>query len=323
MPRREIWYFEASAIHFLRQSFSAVDARATRELQRERGRWIAFSPVTLWEILNTPVKSEREELLFFAQNFFEREILMTPEEAIAGYLTAGCPLHEPTRDLRSNIYREEWRAMVDDPNRTLSFDDYSRLKTEIIRKLAKVIYRTVRDEKISNITTDLTVDFQITSQSLLERIKHPVVTECADRGQLSIYRTASLLVFVMLCSEITPHALPYRLYWARKGITDPILRFMHLADHHPELVFRGPFVLMSLMARLQARRKFSRGLLFDCMHAIYLPYCDALFSEDRHFVELSHESDHPNFQKISLISSVQMTTSMRSVEMPPWGILAG
>ena len=57
------------------------------------------------------------------------------------------------------------------------------------------------------------------------------------------------------------------------------------------------------------------------MHAVYLPYCDLMFSDDRHFVELSHEADHPNFKKISVISEVPITTTMWEIQMPPLGIL--
>jgi hypothetical protein len=310
-----IWYFEPSAIGFLRQKYSASDARATRDLQREKGRWLAMSPITLIEILSTPAKNEREALLFFAQNFFERDILVSPEEAIARFIEAGCPSNERSADLRSLSHRKMWREAVDDPQRTLQLDDISQSGIQSLRVQAKLLYRAVRQQKI-DASDELVLDYQITAEFLVQRIKHPRIALCTDRKQRNTFKTVALLVMLMVCAEITPGCGPYRSFWRKLNCTDVMDRFDYLAVKVPELFFRGPFLLMAVMAELQAKHPFSRGMIFDCLHTTYLAYCNVFFTDDTHFSDFRTLEQHPAFQKIRRISELRLSHTLRPIEMP-------
>lgn len=316
MLNPEIWYFESSAVGFLRRRHSAFDARATRDLQREKNRWLSLSSVTLFEVLSTPADDDREALLFFIQNFFEREMLLSPEEAVVRFIKARCPLYEPPSDLRSRATLGRlWREMVDDPQRTVRFDEGARRHVEVIRKFARLLYNAVRNERIERISGIVT-DFQITAEFLVQRIKHPVIALCEQRDQIRTHRITALLVMLMMCAEMSPSSEVYRTFWSEVNASDVLERFDYLASTTPEIFFRGPFVLMAMMAQVQANRPFSRGMLFDCMHATYLPYCDMFFSDDTHFVDFRGVEDHILLKKIHRISDMQVTHTMRDVDMP-------
>ena len=115
----ETWYFETSAVNFFAQDRNVQDAIATKAFQNVKGRKWVISPVTLWEILLTGDESKKENLLYFSQNLFDRELLPAPEELIIDYIMNNFPLVEQPRDLisKSNI-ANVWRDIVDIPDKT-------------------------------------------------------------------------------------------------------------------------------------------------------------------------------------------------------------
>lgn len=62
---------------------------------------------------------------------------------------------------------------------------------------------------------------------------------------------------------------------------------------------------MALMAynQIQEDKKPNRGLFWDALHSLYLPYVDFLITKDKHFKELQKKVSHINYLKIKLIEN--------------------
>jgi hypothetical protein len=56
---------------------------------------------------------------------------------------------------------------------------------------------------------------------------------------------------------------------------------------------------MAIMTRVQSENRFSRGVYFDGLHALYLPYVDLFITDDEHFLNMrEYLNGHPNSLKI-------------------------
>ncbi|WP_257977068.1 hypothetical protein [Vibrio parahaemolyticus] len=69
----------------------------------------------------------------------------------------------------------------------------------------------------------------------------------------------------------------------------------------------GPVLEMALMAKAQITMENckSRGLVHDCMHALYSYYADYLLTGDEHFAKLRDETGSKVFSRIMLVSELE------------------
>lgn len=108
----KIWYFETSAVNELMNRLTLEDALATKQLQLDKGREWRISPVTLWEILMTSAEERRDDIVYFCQHLFNRELMPAPSELIISYIEQGMPLLETERPLISNTQiAQTWREV--------------------------------------------------------------------------------------------------------------------------------------------------------------------------------------------------------------------
>ena len=65
-------------------------------------------------------------------------------------------------------------------------------------------------------------------------------------------------------------------------------------------MFRASFADMARMANNQIiddGKAVNRGLFWDSLHSLYLPYVDIMLTNDNHFQRLSKRIDHYNYKK--------------------------
>ena len=90
-----------------------------------------------------------------------------------------------------------------------------------------------------------------------------------------------------------------------------------MIQNYEVLVYRGPFVEMALMAYTQVDNNIrsNRGLLFDCLHTIYLTYVDIFITNDNHFIKLRDLHPYPSLLKIFHIDELSFNIYNRTIEL--------
>jgi len=284
------------------------DAIATKAFQRVRGREWVISPICIWEIFLTGDESRREKLIYNSQLLFSREMLLSPEELILDFIEKGFPKAEkaPLKPASCDIAKT-WRNLVDDPNRTFIFDkeQISGLTKEL-RSINKLIDRVVRDKDVPlfglgiESATLSSLEACVSKLSFIE--KHKV----SDRTR-KIYKVAIFYMLMILCAGIGLNRRIIDRFWETIGINCLNGRLMYALEHFEPLVYRGPIVLLAMMTVCQSETKFSRGVYFDSLHAMYAAYSHMFFTADDHFLALREAiGDHSIASKMYHVRELQI-----------------
>lgn len=286
----EIWYFETSAINFL-QSNSEIGTLATRNFQLDKGRDWRISPTSIWEILLTTSEGRREVLIDYSQHLFSRELLPSPDELILGFIKSGMPKVEKQRDLTSTApIALAWSEIVDDRTRTLIYDqDVLSHKANILKAFARNVHNILRDE-------DELLDSEI-FHAKIDATLSELVIKAGERvrgrelapDEVRFHKLSLFYILLVLCAEAEIENRTCKDFWRELEISSIEGRINYIVEEIPQVIWRGPFVLMAYMTQCQGNEKFSRGLWFDCLHCIYITYVARFFSNDNHFRMLREE----------------------------------
>nr|VFJ63175.1 MAG: hypothetical protein BECKDK2373C_GA0170839_110411 [Candidatus Kentron sp. DK] len=286
--RDTIIYFDTSAVNYVSEKFTIGDAIATRGFQEVRGRRWSLSPITIWEILSTTDEQRREELIYFSQHLFSKQLLPSPEELLVAYISQGSPLVEKPRALISNSpFAVTWRDICLDTRKTFILDhEEIRRRTRMITSIVKDLHRLTRNRDIALNRYEPHVAWDISLAQVVTNLTWVKKGETPSDFELSLYKISAFYILFLLCAEIGVDPVPIRNFWAKIGIESTMERFRYILKYHETLVHRGPIAVMAYMTLIQARKKFSRGIYWDSLHSFYLTYVDLMLSEDEHFVEL-------------------------------------
>lgn len=292
------------------EGHSVEDALATKQLQLNKGRDWRLSSVTLWEILMTSNEARREEIIYFCQHLFGRELLPSPAELIVSYILQGMPKEEKVRELKStSSIAEVWRDLVDDRNKTfiLDHEDIKR-RAKLIQSHTKDVHELIKhgdliiapDKSFSGLDSSLS--------NLVKELPFIKAGEPTTKEQLLTYKVALYYIMMILCAEAELDNEPIKDFWRKLGIDSTAERIFYVLREIPTIVHRGPFAVMACMTISQASGKYPRGVWLDSMHSIYMTYADKIFTTDGHFQGLRDIIPEPVLQqKIHHMSEVELT----------------
>jgi hypothetical protein len=311
----ETWYLETSAINFFCDQMEEQDALATRQLQRSKGRLWLMSPVTYFEMSLTGSTDRRDQIFGFAQHLLHDELIASPEELIVGFIERGCPLVDPITSWQSAMpLADAWRRVANVSDET--FD----LTQKVIQHTAKV------QRHLGSIAERILTSTTIDPNDWNEADHFQLIIELC-RSQLPPRKRLSFIpedieepleiltiffVFSMFCCLNTLNPFPYLKFWKEKNCSDPVSRLRWLLDHLPIIFLRGAFIEMALAAITQYRGKPTRGLIFDVLHFVYLPYVRKFLTTDGHFDGVAGLSWHPNAHKIVRVDAIELTRHERT-----------
>lgn len=305
----EIWYFETSAVNFLMESLSVDSALATKQLQLNKGRYWRLSTVTLWEILMTSNEVRREEIIYFCQHLFCRELLPSPAELIVPYIRQGMPKIEKERELKSNSsIAEVWRDLVDDRNKTfvLDHEDVKR-RVKLIQSNTKNVHELIKHGDLVIASDKSFSGLDCSLSNLIKEIPFIKAGEPTTKEQLLAYKVALYYIIMILCAEVELVNEPIKDYWREIGIDSTEDRIIYILREIPTIIQRGPFAVMACMTISQASGKYPRGVWLDSMHSIYITYADKIFTTDGHFQGLRDIIPEPVLQqKIHHLNEVEL-----------------
>ena len=308
-------YWETSAVNYMADQFEWNDAVATKGLQAVKRNRYYISPVTIWEILLTGDDSKKEQIIFYSQHLFHDKLINFPSEFILNFIRQGCPLYETKYDFHSKLpMAKTWENLCNDTRLTFIYEkDILKEKSKIIQDTSKQLNKI-----INRIVLDLdTDDLEYQYQQLLDRYhkRFRDIKRRTDKVAIKIQKITMLFMFFILCLEVELDNTAIREFWRQRSINGTFDRLDYLLHNYKILVHRGPFAEMALMAYTQISEgmKSNRGLFFDCLHCIYLPYIDFFVTRDDHFRKLRDNSDHILFTRIVHMDEIQVVTHKRKV----------
>ena len=291
----EIWYLETSAINELMKELSVEDALATKQLQLDRNREWRLSSVSLWEILMTTDEIRRERLIYFCQNLFSRELLPSPAELIIPFIKKGMPMVESQYRLVSRTaITDTWADLVDDRRKTFIYDqDDLKARVKTIQTQTKSIHQIIKNGDILINSEHQFSGLDFSLSNLVNELPFIKAGEPTSSDEKLSYKVALYYILIILCCEADLDGETVKKYWRDLGIDSTIDRIFYVIKELSVLVHRGSFIVMAMMTISQATGKYPRGVWFDSLHSIYIPYVDQFLTNDDHFVGLRKAVPEP------------------------------
>lgn len=281
----EYIYFETSAMNYFFDNHTIADAIATKAFQNMKGRGWYLSPVVLWEMLLTTSEDRRENLLYFSQHLYQEDLLPSPEEFIVKYIESGCPVVQERYPLVSEgIFSEPWRDICQVKEKTLYFEDkFLFEKTKIIRDVVKNLHYLFKFQSIDVSKNYEAASHQISIQEILNKF-NLIPKEYKNMPEaINYYRLVVFYILIILCVGMSLDNHVIENFWSKIGVRNIEKRIEYIFESYPSLVLSGPFQPIALMTAYQSKNKYSRGVYFDSLHAVYSVYTESVISADEHF----------------------------------------
>ncbi len=289
----EIWYFETSALNWLADKLTEQDAIETKAAQSELGRKWVVSPVCMWEILLTENEARRKKLIGISQLLFS-DMFPSPEEMLIHYINEGCPERGKQRILSRNC----------DISKAIIIEDGNNFKAKVkkLQEFNRVIDSILRDDNTSVLKNDL--EFSI--KEIIETSCDELVlnTEATNPEHIKIIKVTIFYIIMILCAGGGLNNKAIDKFWEQydleqHGVECIKERFLYIMNNFWPLINQGPLVLSAMMTISQAETKYSRGLYFDSLHAMYTTHSDLFFTKDNHFVKFGkilekYSTEHQN-----------------------------
>ena len=252
----------------------------------------------------------REEIIYFCQHLFSRELLPSPSELIIPFIQQGMPKYEKQRELKSNSHiAEVWRNLVDDRNKTFVLDhDELKRKAKLIQTYIKSVHSLIKSGDLIIGSNESFAGLDTTLSSLVNQLPFIKSGEPTNQDTLLGYKVALYYVLLILCAEAEFENEAIKAFWKNLGIKSTLDRIFYILKELPTLIHRGPFVVMAFMTISQASGKYPRGVWLDSLHSIYLTYVEKIFTSDGHFTGLRKVVPEPILQqKIHHMNEVKIT----------------
>lgn len=308
-------YFETSAVNYVADNVHPKDIPLLRDglkLMDDGKSILCLSPVTMWEIVCTGDDERKEKLIATCQTLFEDGCVYPGPFAIMDeYTAAGCPKKQEMFEFTKTAGRfaDVWREISSDPERTMVIqselvDEDGKNSSRTSRILQKLIKSNFSDSVYPDDELYTTVCQWInsvySSLHLLEE-KSEIPEKLEKVYKSGIYFATSLLITGIASGFDNCEVIDF---WKKRGVDDIGHQMRYLFCHYEAILYRGPILYMAMMAVSQTEGKGNRGLYKDCMHAMYMAYCDVFFTNDKHFLELKNAEPKGFWGKIVSINDV-------------------
>lgn len=302
-------YLDTSGLNYLADRIKNADLVASAKSYLDMELYL--SPITLWEILLNSNAKRRDELIYWAQFNCGSKLLKSPTEILVDYIEAGCPKTDKAlfraQPFTSLDMGKTWENIHQRLDLTIPVNvEELKVKTAAHRKLSKQFKRIIENmcsqkDETYNYENDM---FHLAMLSTSERLE--LSDNMLSKHHVE-FKIVLVFVFFFVCIGFELQNEPLRQFWKLHPELDPVERFDHILDKFPSLMVSGPILEMALMAKTQIAMENckSRGLVHDCMYALYSYYADYLLTADEHFARLRDETGSKVFSQIMLVSELE------------------
>lgn len=291
------FYFETSSINFLLNNLDDSEIILLRDgLKLVGDGKLCLSPITLWEIACTGKQETKEDLYRVCQILFEENwVLPSPIKLMDHYTASGCPTSETQDDFFniSGSIGDIWRDVSSDLSKTINISGNIIDENKIISKESSgILERLIKSHFMPNLNSDdEKFNYACELVNSIYRSVGFIVEDIAagkiDQNRELIYKTAIFFVVSLLVLGISIDGYELKDFWKKRNMSDSIPDQINFLIHHYEpILHRGPILYAATMAVIQVEGKGNRGLYKDCLHAMYMAYCDVFFTCDKHFLEV-------------------------------------
>ena len=305
-------YVETSAINYLLDHYKEEQIVFIRDCLKEitRGK-ICLSPVTFWEIACTGNGDRKEDLIKTCQIFFDNVTLFPdPIQVLNIYLAQGCPLQQSRDDFWecSGPFSKVWQSTAPDLNKTIVIEGTLITEDKIVVKyISSLLQKIIKNDfSLAEQSDD---EYYCLACEEINRVYNQFrfVREDSEKGIASesrkIYKLTIFFAYMLLVLGISFGNTDIDTFWKERGIVDIDHQVYYLFKNDETLFHRGPLVYMAMMALAQVEHDSNRGLYKDCLHAMYMPYCNSFLSNDQHFIQLKEKEPHELWGRITSIES--------------------
>lgn len=304
-------YFETSAINYLLDFHSEEEIIFIRDaLRLIPNRRLFLSPVTLWEIGCTRDDARRDALIRTCQVMFDEVwVYPGPMRILDHFIEEGCPKLERKQGFLDNscTLHRIWEEVSKDTSKTLLFkgsifsEDGAWMK-----EISKTIGLLIKQDYQCNMLEDENAMIACQMVNYIYPSVH-YIREKEKQGKIDerlrrIYKTAVLFIWSLLIMGMSIDGYELKEFWEKRKVSMEIVeQWGYLLAHCQDMIFRGPIAYMAVMAVNQMDINSNRGLYKDCLHTMYMPYCDVFFTNDKHFIELKESERNGFWGRISSI----------------------
>ena len=302
-------YFETSAINYLLDNYDDEHIIFVRECIKAitKGK-ICLSPISMWEIACTGNEERKESLIRTCQLFFDDFVLYPdPIQIMDHFISTGCKPREPQEGFFDfeGKFEQVWREIAGDLDRTIIIGgDLRKFDKDVVKRISKLVQRLIKnkfsceesDDDYYKIACDAIEDIYPKLSFVVEDMRQGGIKPDADLEKLAL-----LFAHILLILGVSFGSTDVDMFWARRNITETRDRLYKLVNHYNTIIHRGPLVCMAIMAKLQTGFDENRGLYKDCLHAMYIPYCNIFYTNDKHFLRLKEQEPEEVWGRINSI----------------------
>ena len=315
------FYFETSAYNFIADKLNIYDTIATKAYQSLKGNRYLISPLTVWEVLLNGSDDKREQLVYFSQHLFHNKLLRTPSELVIDYI-----YELIYGQVNSKMFTESnigfvWTDLCQDSRKTFVFDKEILIKrSKLIQHISKNLRKIISDTIIINEEDIYRNEISLLRELVNIHFNSLRIDKISylSRDRIIILKTAILFIYLLLYLELDFENGPVIHFWRKIRIVNDSDKINFLIKLSRRLLDEGPFVYMALMAysQMQQSGKLGRGVVFDSLHTLYIPYADYLLTNDNHFIKFSPLINKSNGDKIKLIREQDWSFSEMDIVYP-------
>ena len=283
-----------------------------------KGRAWLISPVTFFELSLTRDGELRDELIGFAKHLLHKDMLPSVEEIVVQFMDKGCPLFDSIEGFQfNNPISRAWAKITTETKLTYSLNQKMiQSFAQSMREIASLSKKIIMKKTISSNHFNQADRMQIIATQIRKKLPRRKPVDGVSPDVLQDLEVLTIFyIYHFLCLENCMFPSVYNEFWSRFGISDPDCRLGYLVKNHIHIFLRGPFIEMALCAIYQIKNGISRGLTFDDMDFVYLPFVKYFFTNDNHFYGNGFVQ-HPNIYKIRQIRDMQPIERKFNIEYP-------
>ncbi|OUS69877.1 hypothetical protein B5G52_15865 [Pseudoalteromonas sp. A601] len=202
----EYWYFETSAVNYLKEHLSEDGAVETKKLQLLKNRDWCISPMTLLEILQTSDFEKRDRIVRLSQRLFSEDLLASPEEVIMHYIKMGFPSDEPRIRLKSQgVLSEVWKDVVKHPEKQINIDiEELKQRNKTLKSFTKLIHNVMNGKDNIVFPETEAGEFNYSLETMLNEMQFIKEDQPYSDETRKVFKLAIVYLITLICCQVGP-----------------------------------------------------------------------------------------------------------------------
>lgn len=282
-------YLDTNIYSNLAKSYSLDKAISLRDYLIDKGKRPTLSPVNLLEILGTRNEAQRENIIILCQHFCGPELFAEPEALIVDFIVSNKKENATqqlalSNQLSTSELSNTWREVQSDKKRTLQITDEDLSHLEMFKIFQGYLHAFYsRGKRLPELILPRLGDIEEFKETLRKETIMLREQQVPKERMAILCENRNIVSLVIVCACMTPFPDVLEEYWNLVGLDSVADRYSYLKNELSFLNENGPVIGMGSYMGWQATKRHDNGNFFDCLHLLYLPYVDELYTDDPAF----------------------------------------